>query len=114
MERKTTFVVAGQLFETALNVEEVKKNIFTNTPVPVVLTIQTATKYPNIVLAPLTVENGIAYIDRDNLELVEDWVAKYEAEEKDILERQIQWKKDEDARLAQEEKAKKVSSKKTK
>lgn len=114
MERKTTFVVAGQFFETALPINEVKQNIFNNTPIPVVLTIQTTTKYPNIVLAPLTVENGIAFIDRDNVELIGDWVAKYEAEEKDILERQIQWKKDEDARLAQEDKPKKVLSKKTK
>lgn len=103
MERNTTFVVAWQFFETALKIEEVKKNIFTNTPVPIILHTQTTTRYPNVVLAPLTVENGIAFIDRSNVEVLEDWVAKYEAEQKAEEERQAERAKVAKERLEAEE-----------
>lgn len=103
MERNTTFVVAWQFFETELLVEEVKKNIFTNKPVPVILHTQTTTRYPNVVLAPLTVENGIAFIDRTKVEVLEDWVAKYESEVKAEEERQAERAKAAQERLEAEE-----------
>lgn len=88
MERKTTFVVAGQFFETPEDKATVQSNLKKCKSIGVYLTDTSRTGHRDILLAQLSYEDWVAYIDKANAEIIEDWEAKYNEAVKAEEERQ--------------------------
>lgn len=91
MERKTMFAVGGQFFETPEDKATVKHNLSKGKSVGVYLTDTSRTGHKDTILAPLTFDGGVVYIDKETAEVLEDGKEKYDAAMKAEEERQAQW-----------------------